>query len=103
MQQRPEEVLYYITSLDFEVEHFGKSVREHWGVENGLHWALDVVFREDNHRYQKRLGAANLSLMRKVALGVLSRDKTTKKGKATKQTKAVSSPTYREHLLKNCF
>jgi predicted transposase YbfD/YdcC len=98
-----EEVIYYITSLDFEAEQFGKSVREHWGVENGLHWALDVIFREDNHRYQKRMGVANLSLMRKVALGVLSRDKTIKKGKATKQMKAVSSPTYRDHLLKNCF
>ena len=98
-----EEVIYYITSLDFEAEQFGKSVREHWSVENGLHWALDVVFREDNHRYQKRVGAANLSLMRKVALAVLSRDKTIKKGKAIKQMKAVSSPTYRDHLLKNCF
>lgn len=98
-----EEVIYYITSLDFEAEQFGKSVREHWGVENGLHWALDVIFREDDHRYQKRIGAANLSLMRKVALAVLSRDKTIKKGKMTKQMKAVSSPTYRDHLLKNCF
>lgn len=98
-----EEVIYYITSLDFEIEPFAKAVREHWGVENGLHWALDVIFREDGHRYQKRIGAANLSLMRKIALGILTRDKTVKKGRATKQMKAVSSPTYRDHLLKNCF
>ncbi len=102
-EKSTKETMYYITSLDFEVEQFGKSVREHWGVENGLHWALDVIFREDGHRYQKRTGAANLSLMRKIALGVLSRDKTVKKGRATKQMKAVSSPTYRDHLLKNCF
>ena len=98
-----EETIYYITSLDFEAEQFGKAVREHWGVENGLHWALDVIFREDGHRYQKRVGVANLSLMRKVALGVLTRDSTVKKGRATKQMKAMSSPTYRDHLLKNCF
>lgn len=98
-----EETIYYITSLDFGIEQFGKSVRDHWGVENGLHWALDVIFREDGHRYQQRVGAANLSLMRKIALGVLTRDKTIKKGRATKQMKAMSSPTYRDHLLKNCF
>jgi len=98
-----EEAVYYITSLDFDVEQFAKSVRGHWGVENGLHWALDVTFGEDRHRYQARVGAANLSLVRKIALGVLSRDTTVKKGKATKQMKAVSSPSYRDYLLKNCF
>lgn len=98
-----EETTYYITSLDFDVGQFSKSARGHWGVENGLHWALDVIFREDGHRYQKRLGAANLSLMRKVALGVLTRDTTVKKGRATKQMKAVGSAHYRDHLLKNCF
>lgn len=46
-----EEIIHYITSLDFDAERFGKSVREHCGVENGLHWALDVIFREDGHRY----------------------------------------------------
>lgn len=98
-----EEIIYYITSLDFDVEQFGKSAREHWGVENGLHWALDVIFREDGHRYQARIGAANLSLIRKIALGVLTRDATVKKGRATKQMKAMGSASYRDHLLKNCF
>jgi hypothetical protein len=64
---------------------------------------VHVIFKEDGHRYQKRIGAANLSLMRKIALGLLTKDTTIKKGRATKQMKAVSSPTYRDHLLKNCF
>jgi predicted transposase YbfD/YdcC len=98
-----EEVVYYITSLDFDAEQFGKSTRSHWGVENGLHWALDVIFREDGHRYQARVGAANLSLIRKIALGILSRDMTVKKGRATKQMKAMGSASYRDHLLRNCF
>lgn len=102
-EKTSEETTYYITSLDFDIEQFGKSVRDHWLVENGLHWALDVIFREDGHRYQKRIGAANLSLMRKIALGILSRDTTIKKGKATKQMKAMGSASYRDHLLKNCF
>lgn len=98
-----EETIFYITSLDFNIEQFEKSTRGHWGVENGLHWALDVIFREDKHRYQERIGAANLSLIRKIALGILTRDKTVKKGRATKQMKALGSSTYRDHLLKNCF
>lgn len=102
-EQTLEEITYYITSLDFDVEQFGKSAPDHWGVENSLDWVLDVVFREDAHRYQARIGEANLSLIRKIALGVLTRDTTTKKGRATKQMKAVSSPEYRDHLLKNFF
>jgi predicted transposase YbfD/YdcC len=102
-EKTSEEIVYYITSLDFDVEQFAKSTRGHWGVENGLHWALDVIFCEDEHQYQARVGAANLSLIRKIGLGVLIRDTTVKKGKATKQMKAVTSPAYRDHLLKNCF
>jgi predicted transposase YbfD/YdcC len=98
-----EETTFYITSLDFDIEQFGKSIREHWGIENGLHWALDVIFQEDRHRYQARIGAANLSLIRKISLGILSRDTMVKKGKATKQMKAMGSAIYRDHLLKNCF
>ena len=98
-----EEICYYITSLDFDIEQFAKSARGHWNVENGLHWSLDVIFREDHHRYQKKIGAANLSLMRKVALTLLGRDKIAKCGRATKQVKALASDSYRDHLLKNCF
>lgn len=97
------EICYYITSLDFDIDQFAKSVRDHWGVENGLHWSLDVTFREDHHRYYKKLGAANLSAMRKAALVVLRRDKSVKCGSVTKQVKALASDDYRDHLLKNCF
>ena len=48
-----EQIIYYITSLDFEAEQFGKAVGEHWGMENVLHWALHVIFNEHGHRYQK--------------------------------------------------
>jgi predicted transposase YbfD/YdcC len=60
-----EEICFYITSLDLDIEKFAKGIRRHWGVENGLHFALDVIFDEDKHRFQDRLGAANLSLLRK--------------------------------------
>ena len=97
------ETRYYISSLGLEISRFSSAVRGHWGVENGLHWALDVIFDEDKHRFQDRLGAANLSLLRKVALAILSEDKTLKCGRASKQMRAATSASYREHVLKNCF
>lgn len=98
-----KEVCLYITSLDLDIEKFAKGVRKHWGVENGLHLALDIIFSEDKHRYQDRVGAANLSLMRKVALAILTRDTSLKCGRPAKQMRAATSSSYREHLIKNCF
>ena len=102
-EKTSEEVCFYITSLDLDIEKFERSVRQHWGVENRLHLALDIVFDEDRHRYQDRIGAANLSLLRKVALAILSKDVSLKCGKAAKQMRAATSSAFREHLLKNCF
>lgn len=98
-----EEVCFYITSLDVDRNLFAYGVRNHWGVENGLHLSLDIIFREDQHRYQDRIGAANLSLLRKVALGILSKDTSLKCGRAAKQMRAATSAAYRDHLFKNCF
>jgi predicted transposase YbfD/YdcC len=49
----------------------GKAVRNHWGIENGLHWQLDVTFWEDSSRVQSRHGAKNFALLRKLALPLL--------------------------------
>ncbi len=98
-----KEECFYITSLGLDVDKFGKSVRKHWGVENGLHLSLDVIFEEDKHRYQDKIGAANLSLLRKVALAILAKDTTLKCGKPAKQMRAATSFVYRDHLIKNCF
>lgn len=97
------EVCYYITSLELDVDKFSRSVRKHWGVENGLHLPLDLVFEEDKHRFQDKIGAANLSLLRKVALAILVKDTTLKCGKPAKQMRAATSSSYRDHLIKNCF
>jgi len=97
------EVCYYITSLNLNIDKFAKGVRKHWGVENGLHLFLDIIFAEDRHRYQDRVGAANLSLLRKIALAILSKDSSLKCGRAAKQMRAATSSSYRDHLFKNCF
>lgn len=78
-------------------------VRGHWGIENSLHWVLDVIYREDKLRYRERNGAQNLSTIRKLTLGVLAKDKTLKCGKAGKRLIAATDPAYREVLVKYFF
>ena len=65
-----EETRYFITSLT-DVKVFAKAVRAHWGIENSLHWCLDVVFHEDACRTRKDNSAENFSVIRKIALNVL--------------------------------
>ena len=64
------ETRYFITSLNC-VEKFAKAVRAHWGVENSLHWCLDVTFGEDACRTSKDNSAENFSVIRRIALNVL--------------------------------
>jgi predicted transposase YbfD/YdcC len=66
-----EETRYFIGSKVASARYYGKALRNHWGIENSLHWQLDVTFREDNNREQGRNGAANLALVRKLALTLL--------------------------------
>ena len=81
----------------------GTAVREHWGVESGLHWRLDVVFRQDKSRHRNRVGTRNLAAMRKIVLNALSKETSLKGGMATKQCAAACNPAYRDRLLKNLF
>ena len=67
-----EETRYFITSL-VDVESFAKAVRAHWGIENSLHWCLDVVFKEDSNRTRKDHSAENFSVIRRIALNVLKK------------------------------
>jgi predicted transposase YbfD/YdcC len=97
------EMIYYITSLDPNAELIAEVVRDHWGVENSLHWRLDVHFKQDASRYRDRQGASNLGIIRKMVLNGLLKEKTLKKGIATKQQAAACNPSYREKVLKNLF
>ena len=78
-------------------ELIGSSIRKHWGIENKAHWILDVAFREDN--LKARLGhvTENMAMVRRMALNLLSGEKTVKRGTATKRIKAGWS---KDYLLK---
>jgi predicted transposase YbfD/YdcC len=73
-----EEVVYYLSSLPPKVKTFARAVRGHWGIENRLHWSLDVTFAEDQNRVRKDHGPANLGMLRRLALSILQQDTSSK-------------------------
>jgi predicted transposase YbfD/YdcC len=95
------EVRYYILSVLLSAKEFAGAVRGHWGVENNLHWQLDVSFREDECRVRRDHAPANLSVIRRFALGLLKRETSCRRGIETKRLKCAASDEYREKVLFN--
>ena len=87
---RPKEmaVRYYITSMDANAGDFQKAIRSHWGIENKLHWILDVAFSEDASRKRAKNASQNFSILNKIALNLLKNEKTAKGGIKGKRLKA---------------
>lgn len=79
---------YYISSLVVIACLMATLIRQHWGIENQLHWLLDVGFREDANRTRKGHAAENMALLRRIALNLLKQEKTLKRGIKTKRLKA---------------
>jgi predicted transposase YbfD/YdcC len=89
------ETRYSILSRRISVGDFAGAVRGHWGIENQLHWQLDVSFREDECRVCRDHAPANLSVIRRFALGLLKRETGCRKGVAIKRLKCAASDEYR--------
>jgi predicted transposase YbfD/YdcC len=85
---------YFIGSKRADARYYGEALRGHWGIENNLHWQLDVTFREDDSRIRDRNSAQNFALLRRVALGLLKRHS----GKGSIATKRFSAA-LDEHFL----
>ena len=83
-----DEVQYYLSSLPPRVRTFARAVRGHWGIENSLHWVLDIAFREDESRLRKGHGPENLALLRRLAVSLLQNEGTEKTGVACKRKQA---------------
>ena len=77
----------------------GNAVRAHWGIENSLHWSLDVTFREDACRIRKGNASENFAVIRHIALGLLQQEKAAKTGIKAKRFKAALSADYLTKIL----
>ena len=93
------EIRYYISSLESDAKLHNESIRKHWSIENNLHWCLDVVMKEDGQLNYTGNSAENMNIIKKMALGLIARDKSRKISKARKIKAALMEDEYREKLL----
>ena len=90
---------YYISSIPLNANLIMTSIRQHWGIENRLHWVLDVVFREDDSRIRKDYGAENFAVIRHIALNLLKQEKSNKFSLKRKIYMATLGTEYLEKIL----
>jgi predicted transposase YbfD/YdcC len=90
---------YFITSVTNDAQTILAAKRDHWGIENGLHWVLDVAFREDDCRVRKGNAAQNLAILRHMAVNLLKQEKTAKGGIKAKRLQAAWNNDYLVKVL----
>jgi predicted transposase YbfD/YdcC len=93
------EIRYYIGSFRGPVQQWARAIRGHWGIENGLHWVLDVTFREDYSRSRAEHGAENLAWLRRMAVSLLRNDTTCGRSLRQKSLKALCDHKFLLQLL----
>jgi predicted transposase YbfD/YdcC len=97
--KRSDEVRYFIGSRKASARTYGQALRQHWGIENSLHWQLDVTFGEDDNRVSQRNAAENLALVRRLALSLLKAHPA-KLSIAKKRFAAALDPDFLEEILR---
>ncbi len=93
------ETRYFISSLVSNAEEFANSIRSHWGIENSLHWILDVALREDECRIRKDNAPQNFAIIRQIAVNLLGKEKRVKRGIKNKQFLAAMDNNYLLRVL----
>ncbi len=89
---------YYSCSRPADAAYLGPVVRGHWGLENGRHWSLDVVFGEDQARMRQGNGAENFSILRRIALNLFRQVRSVRSGLKIRRLLAASDDAYRQEL-----
>ncbi len=97
--KRSIERRYYLSSMPPDAKRLAKAVRGHWGVENSLHWSLDVTFREDESRARTMNAAQNVATVRRIALNLVKKDRSKKCSQRQKRIYAALERDYLKHLL----
>jgi predicted transposase YbfD/YdcC len=92
------EMHYFIGSRRLSARAYGRALRGHWGIENSLHWQLDVTFAEDANREQGRIAGQNLAGLRRLALSLLKQHPS-KKSMAQKRLSAAYNTGFLEEIL----
>jgi predicted transposase YbfD/YdcC len=98
-EKTTEERRFFISSLPAVAEPFAKAVRQHWSIENGSHYVLDVTFREDNSRIRRGFTAENMAIMRRMANTLLRTDTTPRMSMRRKIGRANRSTEYMARIL----
>ena len=102
-QDRSVEERYYLSSLAGNADRTLEATRTHWQIENGLHWVLDIAFREDESRIRKEHGAQNFAILRHIATNLLKQEKTAKMGVKAKRLRAGWDEDYLLKVLSGLF
>ncbi len=90
---------YYISSLPSDAKYINNAVRQHWAIENNLHWSLDVIFKEDESLKKKGNSALKYGLMAKMALVLIEKETTPKMSKPIKRYRAALDDNFRAKIL----
>ncbi len=92
--QNTHEIQFYLSSLSAASPRIAAAIRQHWGIENSLHWTLDVTFAEDDCRVRSLQSPHNLALLRRFALNALNRESSFKRSLKQKSKRAAMNDTY---------
>ncbi|GHU52015.1 hypothetical protein FACS1894200_12490 [Spirochaetia bacterium] len=92
---------YFVSSFEADAEVFAHAVRSHWGIENSLHYVLDVAFREDACRIRTDNGPENMAFIRKIALTLAQSDKESKSSMVGRLKQIGWDNDYLEQMLFN--
>ena len=101
--ERSAETRYYLSSLAAPARLLHAAVRGHWGIENSVHWVLDMAFREDLSRVRAGHAAHNFSLLRRLALNLLRQDARARCGIKARRLQAACDPAYLVTVLNGSF
>src|SRR4051794_11526375 len=93
------EIRYFLSSCRDDPAVLGAAIRAHWSIENAVHWVLDVTFREDDSRVRHRTAARNLALVRKIALNLIGRDRSSTDSVRARRKRAAWNDDYMFQIL----